>query len=117
MEEEQFKRIYSRLNQLTARSLADQTLNNIALGLIAVGTNDWRAVVDNVRLMAVSHIEDTTWDSSPEETLEIITTAREIVEEPSTSYTRRCWGGSRESRDFRTGSSSYSEDVTPSQRG
>ena len=80
MEEEQFKRIHSRLNQLMGRSLADHALITIALGLIAVGTDDWRAVIDNARLMAVFNIENITWSGSPEEKLEILSEARRVVE-------------------------------------
>jgi hypothetical protein len=81
MEEEQCKRIYSRLSHLMGQSVADHTLVSIALGLIAVGTDDWRGVVDNVRLMAVSNIENLTWDGSPEEKLEILTEGRRVVKD------------------------------------
>jgi hypothetical protein len=81
MEEEQFKRIHSRLNQLMGRSLADHALIRIALGWIAVGTDDWRGVIDNARLMAIFNIENVTWSGSPEEKLEIVSEARRLVEE------------------------------------
>jgi hypothetical protein len=63
------------------RSLADHALIRIALGLIAAETDDWRAVVDNVRLMAVFNIENLTWTGSPEEKLEILTEARRVTED------------------------------------
>jgi hypothetical protein len=81
MEEGQFNRIRGQLNQLMGQSVADQALIGIALGLIAVGTEDWRGVIDNVRLMAEFNIENLTWDGSPEEKLEILTEARRVVKD------------------------------------
>jgi hypothetical protein len=79
--DEDIEKIYRRINQLMGRSLADYALIRITIGLIAAQSDDWRDVIDNVRLMADFNIESNVWNGTPEEKLEIVTEARRVIRE------------------------------------
>lgn len=67
MREEDIHRIEARLNQLMSRSIAQDTMAKILLGLFAKSATDWRDLIDNLRMMGEWTIKNLEWEGEHSE--------------------------------------------------
>jgi hypothetical protein len=81
MAEDDIFTIYRRLDALDAQSLANNSLARIAIGLIALNSTDWRAIIDGVRAMASIDVNSVGWSGSSEERADIVSRALRNVED------------------------------------
>jgi hypothetical protein len=70
-----------RLDDLQARGLADNALARVAIGLIALNSNDWRAIIESVRTMAAIDVESVRWEGPAEQRARIVSRALRAVED------------------------------------